>query len=160
MCDLSQEKYNGYCLNNGICYNLINQKNIQNNIFCSCPTEFTGKRCEELLIKPTFIPFIRRNMNSTSLFKTAERSIIQSDLCSVFKTLLLNKFIFFYKKNLYLKFIWKKKYKIKSIDCKKGEICKYFDANMYRCPDELMDCEPYKKASRIPICVSTAFNGY
>ncbi len=43
-------------------------------------------------------------------------------------------------------------------DCASDEICKYFDSNMYRCPAERMNCEPYKKAARIPICVSTNSN--
>ncbi len=45
-----------------------------------------------------------------------------------------------------------------NIDCAKHETCKYFDAKMYRCPVEKMDCEPYKKAARIPVCVSTNLN--
>lgn len=43
--------------------------------------------------------------------------------------------------------------------CKPNEICKYFDANIYRCPGELMDCKPYEKARIIPICIPSHYNG-
>lgn len=131
LCDLSDETFEGYCLNEGTCYNIVNQTNYDRKIFCACPPEYTGKRCEEILMRPEFIPFTStreaREKKDVSSILVAQRSIKKTEFCS-------------------------------SIDCKNGEICKYFDSNMYRCPDEIMDCVPYKKASRIPICVATNFN--
>ena len=111
-------------MNNGICYNLINKGTIDQRIFCSCPTEYTGKRCEALLLRPTFMPYLKKDLKPVA----SARSIKSSDFCS-------------------------------SIDCKSGEICKYFDSNMYKCPDETMNCEPYRKSSKIPICVEKNKNG-
>lgn len=66
LCDMTQDQYRSHCLNAGICYNLVGGpepkegENVQ-TIFCSCPTEFTGRRCEERLVRPDFIPFLNLN---------------------------------------------------------------------------------------------------
>lgn len=112
VCDLNDIKYQGHCMNHGVCYNLIEHE----KIYCSCPAEFTGKRCEERLLKPT-----------GRMIASAQRSIITDNLCS-------------------------------NMNCKNGQICKYFDSKMYRCPSDIMNCEPYKKLHKIPICVSANFN--
>lgn len=68
LCDLNQEYLRSYCLNKGICYTLINNKNKQpktnvkdrykfnsnsiiSDIFCSCTNEFTGTRCDVPICK-------------------------------------------------------------------------------------------------------------
>ena len=64
LCDMAEERFRHHCLNAGICYNLVGAaaeaENVQ-TIFCSCPAEFTGKRCEERLVRPDFIPFMKLN---------------------------------------------------------------------------------------------------
>ena len=59
LCDLTKDLYKSYCQNNGICYTIVRESEKQvakktNNvvdreIFCSCPLEFTGLRCETKL---------------------------------------------------------------------------------------------------------------
>lgn len=66
LCDMTQDQYRSHCLNAGICYNLVGgpepkEGEIVQTIFCSCPTEFTGRRCEERLVRPDFIPFLNLN---------------------------------------------------------------------------------------------------
>lgn len=79
LCDLNQEYLRSYCLNNGICYTLVNSKNkhhhhqktnhqnneqyklsnsIVSDIFCSCANDYTGTRCEQpigIYIKQSFL---------------------------------------------------------------------------------------------------------
>lgn len=145
VCDMSQEKYKDHCLNNGICYNLLLDGKIdEKQIFCSCSPEYTGKRCEEILIRPTFMPFLKSNQmnNLNETLKEAHKNA-KSNIFISQRSLGLSQINSEYCSN---------------VNCKSGEICKYFDSNMYRCPEEKMDCSKFKKATKIPICVKTNVN--
>lgn len=73
-------------MNSGVCYNLINKGTIDQRIFCSCPTEYTGKRCEELLLRPTFMPYLKNNKvaaSGRSIITSLKESYKSSEFCSV-----------------------------------------------------------------------------
>ncbi|CAF0775696.1 unnamed protein product [Brachionus calyciflorus] len=181
LCDLSQEFLRTYCQNQGICYTLVDhtkkdQKSIYSisEIYCSCPNDFTGSRCEEkilsenlnmtLLVEPEpklneIEPFSKcPDISSCSIkcdygYKIDENNCLLCECLSdiLNKSGLVNTLIQESERENFETYCQNNK-------CEQNEICRYFDKTFFACPEGRANCKNFENFSKFPMCVQKNLN--